>query len=108
MARLFPVGFPKKNILVDNDVATSPVTPTTANCVIGSIRISNPTAGAITFSLEDNSGTPNDWYEAVSIPANSILNEQFPEGKELKCTAGFDYVASGAGLDLNVIYWTGP
>ena len=108
MAQSHPIGHPKKVILTDNDVGTSTVSPVAVDAKISSIRISNPTAGALTFSLEDIAGTPNEWFEAVSIAANFTLNEQFPDGRELFCEGGFTYIASGAALDMQLIYWTRP
>ena len=108
MARAYPVGFPKKVKLIDNDVDTSTVSPVAVDAKISSIRISNPTAGALTFGLQDIAATANEWFEAMSIAANSIFNEQFPEGQELFLEGGFTYIASGAGLDMQIVYWTRP
>jgi hypothetical protein len=108
MQRYFPIGYPKRVVLTDNEVGTSPVTGPTADCVIKAIRISNTSGGAVTFDLVDKASTPNLWFEAVSFGANSFNSEQFSEGSELFCAGGFDYNANSAGLDLQIVYYLKP
>ncbi len=111
MQRTHPIGYPKKTVLTDNDVDSSSVTGPAVDCVITSIRISNTTGSAITFDLVDKASTPNQWFEAVSIAANSVANEllSLVNDAGLFCEGGFNYNASAAtGLDIQITYWTNP
>lgn len=68
----------------------------TKDCWITRVRVSNPTAGALTVTLKDKRGTPLNHYGGVSIAANSVSNERIEP--PLKCVGGADIQASGAGL----------
>ena len=101
-----PIGIlPSRNQLLDNDVATSQVNVVTTDAYITSVRIANDSGGALTFNLKDKASTPNIHYPTISVADNSVINEQL-QNDPLFCEAGFDYVASGAGLDLQLVYYT--
>jgi hypothetical protein len=60
------------------------------------VTVSNPTAGAITFTLADRQASPVSVVGAVSIAANTTYVIVFPAG--YWCPSGFTVLASGAGL----------
>lgn len=71
---------------------------TTTHTWIFQIVVVNKTAGAITFTLTDRNTVPLDLLTAVSLPANSILIADFPEGMYMP--NGVTWSAS-AGTSLN-------
>jgi hypothetical protein len=79
-------------------VPTSTTAVTTYDAYLQTITISNPTAGAITFTLSDRQGSPIAAIPTVSIPANTVYVVVWPEGRSYWCPGGFTVSAGGAGL----------
>lgn len=73
----------------------------TKDAMIWQIHVSNPTAGAITFTVTDKQATPRNVLPVVSIAANTAYVISWPEG--LFCDSGVAWVASGVGLEAAVI-----
>lgn len=90
------------------DLHSAEVDVVTADCYISSIRLNNTAATATTFTLTDKSTEANVVYDALSLAASQIANEQFPEDEELFCEAGFGIQTSQAGMEVWITYWTRP
>jgi hypothetical protein len=82
--------------------------PTAAAIVTGisahlkNVTVSNPTAGALTFTLTDQQAAPIAAIPAVSIPANDTVIFSWPF--EYLCPGGFTVLASGAGLTFHATW----
>lgn len=88
----------------ERDVPNTPTDRATVDTWVHQIRIVNRTAGAITFTLKDKDSTPFEFYDAVSIDANSVSTERLPT--PLKFTGGITVEASAAtGLNLIIEGW---
>jgi hypothetical protein len=100
------IGLPDKAYRHEAAVAAAPTVVTAVTTHLTKIRVVNTTAGAITFTMTNNEGSPVDKYTAVPIAANSILHEHFevPE----KMTSGIKLSASGAGLLISLAGWQKP
>lgn len=77
-------------------VPTSTTIVTTDDAYIRQVVISNPTAGAITFTLADRQASPIALFGAVSIAANTTVEVAI--AYLYWCPGGFTVIASGAGL----------
>lgn len=64
---------------------------------ISSIRICNRTGSAATITIKDRDTVPFEYYEAVSIPANSVVNERIKVGS-MPPAGGLKFV-NGINLD---------
>jgi len=73
----------------------------TKDAMIWQIHVSNPTAGAITFTVTDKQATPRNVLPVVSIAANTAYVCSWPEG--LFCSSGLAWVASGVGLEASIV-----
>lgn len=99
---------PKRNVY-DKEVPIVPETVVSKDAYISSIRLSNTSAGAITFTLADRQGTPLERYKDVSIAANSVSLEVLSRNDEpIKMVSGFTVDASAAGLEATIVYYTRP
>lgn len=76
--------------------------PTSATAVAAAttcaltIIVSNTTAGALTYTVTDNAGSPINFLNAVTINAGERNEYTFPNG--MKFNAGIKVTASGAGI----------
>ena len=77
-------------------VPTSTTAITTTDTLIYSMEVSNPTAGAITFTLTDGQSSPVAFFNALSIPAGGIVS--IDERQGMLFTDGLKWAAGGAGL----------
>jgi hypothetical protein len=90
------------------DINTAAVDVTTKDAYISSIRLVNTAAGATTFTVTDKATGATVWYDAVSVDASNVSNEQFPDEQELFCEGGFSIQASQAGMEVQIVFWTRP
>lgn len=79
-------------------VPTSTTIVTIFDAYLSTITVSNPTSGAITFTLADRQASPIAALPAVSIPANTAYVIVWPAG--YWCPNGFTITSSGAGLTV--------
>jgi hypothetical protein len=79
-------------------VPTSTTIITAQDAYLKGVTVSNPTAGAITFSLCDRQAAPICVLPAVSIAANTTYVIVWPELRLYWCPFGFTATSSGAGL----------
>ena|ERR1700685_503555 len=77
-------------------VPTSTTTVTAADAYLMTITVSNPTAGAITFTVADKQASPIAVAGAVSVAANTTYILTWPA--YYWCPGGFTVTSSGAGL----------
>lgn len=77
-------------------VPTSPTVVTNQDAYPKTVVVSNPTGGAITFTLADRQTSPVSLLPAVSIAANSTVVVVFPAG--YWCPGGFTVAGSDVGL----------
>lgn len=75
----------------------------TKDTVIFQIVLCNTTAGAITTTIKDKQSTARFILNAASIAGNTTYVIAFPEGVRMK--SGVNWVASGDGLDAEVVAW---
>jgi hypothetical protein len=79
-------------------VAASTVVVTTGDAYLKGFTISNPTSGAISFSLCDRQSVPVCLVPAVSVAANTAYIIVWPDGRLYWAPGGFTFLASGVGL----------
>jgi hypothetical protein len=79
-------------------VPTSTTVVAASDAYLKVITVSNPTAGAITFTLADRQGSPISVLGAVSIAANTSYIISWPDDRLYWCPNGFTVTSSGAGL----------
>jgi hypothetical protein len=77
-------------------VPTSTTVVTAYDAYLKTVTVSNPTSGAITFTLSDRQASPLAVLGAVSIAANTTYVIAFPF--YYWCPGGFTVTSSGAGL----------
>ena len=94
---LYPYQINHKNRVA---VPTSPTDVVAKDAMIYQIVIVNPTAGAITITIEDKDDTPSELLEAVSIAANTTYVVAFPFGEHM--VGGISWTSSGAGLKARI------
>ena len=92
---IFPV-FPVDVVGAAQVVPTSLTAITATDSQIFTLYISNPTAGAITFTLTDGQGSPVSLFSATSIASKGVLSFDLRQGIQL--TSGVKWQAGGAGL----------
>jgi hypothetical protein len=90
------------------DINTAEVDVVTKDAYISSIRVVNTAATATTLTITDKATGATVWYDAISLNASQISNEQLPEDEELFCEGGFGIQASQAGLEVQIKFWTRP
>lgn len=79
-------------------VPTSLTDICTTDAHIYQVHVSNTTAGALTFLLQDKQATPGQLTPTVSIAANTAYILAWPEGQFAK--DGISVQGSGAGLQV--------
>ncbi len=77
-------------------VPTSTTIVSASNAWLSTVTVSNPTSGAITFTLSDRQASPLAVLGAVSIAANTSYVVVWPAW--YWCPNGFTVTSSGAGL----------
>lgn len=82
-------------------VATSLTDVCTTNARVYQAMISNTTAGALTFLLQDKQATPGQLIPTVSIAANTAYVIAWPEGQH--AASGLSAQGSGAGLQMSLV-----
>lgn len=80
-------------------VPTSTTSVTPSDAYLETITVSNPTSGAITFTLADGQASPIAALAAVSIAANTTYVIVWPV--PYWCPSGFTVTSSGAGLTFS-------
>lgn len=94
---LCDLGLPTGTVQIKPQaVPTSTTTITAFDAYLKTITVSNPTAGAITFTLSDKQASPIAILGAVSIAANTTYVIVWPE--LYWCPGGFTVTSSGSGL----------
>jgi hypothetical protein len=96
------MGAPQSRVQVKPQaVPTSTTAIATVDAYLRMITISNPTAGAITFTLADRQGSPISALGAVSIGANTtyiVIWAKEEDEMGYWCPNGFTLTSSGSGL----------
>lgn len=92
---IFPV-FPIDVVGAAQAVPTSLTSISTTDSLIYQMDITNPTAGAITFTLQDGQGSAVSVFSAQSIPAGGAVSIDERQGMLLR--SGVRWQAGGAGL----------
>ena len=83
-------------------VPSSLTAVTSADSVIYQITVSNVDSGAHTLLVQDQQATPGILVPTISIPANTVIIMEFPEGILMK--SGIKWQASAANDLWSEIY----
>jgi hypothetical protein len=93
-------------------VLATPVDIVAETVYVTSIRVHNRTATSATISIKDKDGTPFEYYEAVPVAGNSIVNERIAAGLShapgaaIKFVGGITIQAGTAdALTIEVFGW---
>ncbi len=77
-------------------IPTSANNECTGDCWVVAFRVTNTTSGALTVTVTDGAGSPQETLKDVSVAAKSVLVYVFPGGEFFP--SGFKWTASGSGL----------
>ena len=91
------VAFPNALPRLMTAVPTSLTDICTTTAHVYQVHVSNTTAGALTFLLQDKQATPGQLVPSVSIAANTAYILTWPEGQQ---ASGISVQGSGAGLQV--------
>lgn len=95
------VAFPNSLPRAMTAVPTSLTDICTTNALVFQVHVSNTTAGALTFLLQDKQATPGQLTPTVSIAANTAYILAWPEGQW--APSGIAVQASGVGLQVSFV-----
>ena len=108
MPHLYGIRLPDKEFRYrSRSVPGSATDISTDTTWVTSIRIANRTGSAATITLTDKDGTPFEYYTAVSVPANGVVNERI--ATPLKFVGGISITAGTAdALTAEIFGWQDP